>query len=72
MRKRVKCEKCGIYFREKPWSEPEIYKHLCFYCSFIWHSLSSVFAGLDMVLKERGAKRRVWLDIKDLKIEKFK
>jgi len=69
-RKRIKCEKCGIYFREKNWAEPEIYKHLCFNCTFIWKVIGSTIEGLSRLLREKGIKRRVELNIKDLKIIK--
>lgn len=44
MRKRQKCIKCGIYFRDRKdpadWSiGSRVEKELCFNCRFIWQAL---------------------------------
>jgi hypothetical protein len=69
-RKRIKCEKCGIYFRERNWEEPAIHNKLCFNCSFIWKAIGSAVVGLGFVLQERGIKREIEISLDDIKITK--
>lgn len=67
MRKRKKCYKCGLLFkdREDPNQKGRIEEELCFNCGFIWESI-----GIMLKAVPGNLNRTVILHIDDIVIEK--